>query len=461
MDEMAFYGVYKRSPIIVQNAMLNVFGVMQRRLRHHGDYDRLLAESKRLEWASRDELQADQDRRVRRIIGHAVDRVPYYRDLFAKLNLTAADIQCAADLAQLPVLEKETVRAEPERFCTDGSTKGLVPQTTGGTTGTPLRYYVTPESVQFNYAWYEARFRHWAGVNFGDRMATMNGRVLVPTEQHKPPFWRYNLAFNQLYLSIYHLTPDNLDSYVDALRRFKPEVVVGYPSAVHLVTRHIIDAGRIGEVTPTAVLLSSETLFPWMRADIEQAFGCAVFDGYSQGELTVFITECPHGSMHISPEYGVVELVELDGELEIVATGLSNFGMPLIRYRTRDIAEPGDGSTCECGRQLPTIAGLAGRADDVVVTPDGRSVGPAPLSLAFQSVHGIRESQIRQSDRAAIDVDIVVEPGSGPAIESRLLEELQRRLGTALEINISRVDAIPRTMSGKRQLVVSNMSAEH
>ena len=460
MNEASMLRIYERSPVFLQNAMLNAYGVKERRLRHHGRYHAYLDEVRRTEWLSAEELEADQSARLRRLVSHCEERIPYYRDLFSELGLAAADIAHEGDLKKLPVLEKEEIRRAPERFCVDGSSRGLLARTTGGTTGTPLRYFVTPEAVQFNYAIYEARFRNWAGVSFGERMSSMNGRVIVPSHQSGPPYWRRNYAFNQQYLSIYHLTPENLPSYVKAMSKFQPAVIVGYPSAVHLLATHILASEQQGVITPKAVLLSSETLFPWMRSDIEQAFQCRVFDGYSQGELTIFISECPAGSMHISPDCGVVEFVRIEGETELVATGLSNFGMPLLRYRTRDVAEQGDGSDCACGRKLPTIRKLVGRADDLVMTPDGRSVGAAPMSLAFQSIPGIRESQVRQTTIESVDVDIVTvdgarEPDQG--IEAALLRELRARLGPALQIAINRVDRIERTGAGKRQLIVSTL----
>jgi phenylacetate-CoA ligase len=112
---------------------------------------------------------------------------------------------------------------------------------------------------------------------------------------------------------------------------------------------------------------------------------------------------------------------------------------------------------CPCGRQLPLIRRLLGRSDDYVVTPDGRSVGPAPLSLAFQGVHGIREAQIRQEDPNSITVSLVVGAEYGDDSQSLLESELRARLGNQLVIDYARVEAIPRTAWGKRRLVDSSV----
>lgn len=451
--------VYRRSPVALQHAMATGFGIRERVLRYTGRYKEFCTEIDRGQWLSAEELAQVQAARLRAIVSFSVEHVPHYRKLFADLGLTPADITCPADLAQLPVLTKDSVRDDPESFRPERLSEKVVAQSTGGTTGTPLRYWVTPTAMQYTYATYEVRFRHWAGVALGDRMASINGREIVPAGQQGAPFWRHNLAFNQLYLSAYHLTEEYLPAYVERLERYRPEVIVGYVSSVHLLADHINRHHLQGVIRPRAVLVSSETLFPWIRADIEKAFGCKVFDGYGLGELAAFISECDHGSLHVSPEYGVVESVATDGERHrLVATGLFNLAMPLLRYDTGDIirlAEPG--RSCSCGRQLPVVDELLGRADDYLVTPDGRSVGPAPLSLAFQGVSGLVEAQIRQDEVSAILVSLVVGPDFDDDSQRVLDRELRARLGTEITINYDRVDAITRTTWGKRRLVDSRI----
>ena len=104
----------------------------------------------------------------------------------------------------LPV-QREGARLRPDRV-----TVPALAQTTGGTTGRPVPYFTSPACIQFNYATYEARFRRWAGIKFGDRMVSINGKPIVPMVQSGPPYWRHNLAFNQLYVSAYHLSDANL-----------------------------------------------------------------------------------------------------------------------------------------------------------------------------------------------------------------------------------------------------------
>lgn len=446
--------LYRRSPPAVQSLMATGFGVRERRLRYGGRYREYLAQLKAAEWLSSDQLADIQRVRLRAMVRFAAEKVPYYATLFQSLGIDWQNIASPSELSALPILEKETVRADPTAFVPVSPEDRLIPSTTGGTTGTPLTYSVTPDALQYNYATYEARFRNWAGVRFGERMASINGRVIVPIDQQSPPFWRRNLAFNQLYLSAYHLADQHLDAYVHRLRTFDPVVVVGYVSSVHLIARHMLARGDVGAVRPRAVLVSSETLFPEVRADIETAFGCRVFDGYSLGELTAFISECSEGSMHVSPEYGVIEYCHVGEQTEIVATGLFNRGTVLLRYRTGDVASAVN-EPCPCGRALPRSSAIEGRVDEAVVTAEGVRVGPATLSLAFQSCRGLREAQIVQDEPGAATVLLVPTASFGAEEQRALQSELQARLGRSMRLRFERVEAIPRTVSGKRRLIVA------
>lgn len=450
--------IYARSPVIVQNAMATGYGIRQRLIRNGGDYKRFCEQLERQQWMSAAELHTLQDAAVRRTVEFAATNVPYYRDLFAERGIRASDIRGAADLHVIPMLDKDIVQREGARLRPDRGAVAAIAQTTGGTTGRPVPYMTSPTCVQFNYATYETRFRAWAGVKNGDRMVSINGKPVVPMTQKGPPYWRHNLAFNQLYVSAYHLSDANLPAIVDKMAAFSPRVIVAYTSAVHRIARFINERGWNGRVRPVAVLVSSETVFDWIRNDIERAFGCKLYNGYSLGEPVCFVSECAAGSMHISPEYGVIELVDFgDGQTEIVATGLINDAMPFLRYRTGDIAVAGDGQPCSCGRGLPTLGAILGRVDENVVTPEGVSVGPAALSLAFQAVPHLRESQIVQDDPSRIALKLAVTPEYTPAQEQFLVGELHKRLGRQLVIDIEYVDAVPRTSGGKQRLIVSSL----
>src|SRR5437773_3390649 len=166
--------LYRRSPVFVQNAIATGYGFQQRLLRHGGHYKSFVAKLEQSQWWTAQKLESYQNERLRALIKFCAEEVPYYREIFNTLRIRPENIRGVTDLNHLPLLEKETVRRHPELFVPRRLRERRLSQNTGGTTGKPLRYFVTPSAVQYNYAVYETRCWNWAGATFGERMASIN-----------------------------------------------------------------------------------------------------------------------------------------------------------------------------------------------------------------------------------------------------------------------------------------------
>ncbi|MCC7291035.1 MAG: phenylacetate--CoA ligase family protein [Phycisphaerales bacterium] len=396
------------------------------------------------------------------MVGHAAAHVPHYRELFRREGIDPACVRAPADLARLPLLTKPDMQARPEAFLDERiPLRRFSRLGTSGTTGAPLQLYRTDEAAQTSFAYFEARCRRPAGMEFGRLpFIMMGGQLVAPATRTRPPFWVYNHAWKQLYLSSYHLSDRNLPHYVRELRRRPYHAILGYPSSLHALARFMIDAGE----TPLGLrcaITSSETLFDHQRTEIERAFGCCVFDQYGAGELCVFAAECGHGAMHVSCDYGLVEVLDDAGRLaprgevgELVCTSLINFGQVFIRYRIGDRGALTD-RRCPCGSALPIIERLEGRVDEVLMTPDGRRIGR--LDPVFKGVAHVRECQIVQEAPDSFRVRVV--PGAGYHDEdgAEIRRNLADRVGAA-RITVERVERIARTASGKFPAVVNHVA---
>lgn len=174
--------------------------------------------------------------------------------------------------------------------------------------------------------------------------------------------------------------------------------------------------------------------------------------------MAALVTQCDHGTYHVEPEFGVVEL--LDGGRpvgpgergEIVATGFINPVMPLIRYRMGDYAIRGSGS-CACGRPGETIERIEGRMDDVIVTPEGNLVGR--LDPIFKSVASLYETRIVQDRVDHLRVEVVASSDFTKKMEDELTAQLRLRVGPSMRIDVVRVTSIERTGSGKLRTTVN------
>jgi phenylacetate-coenzyme A ligase PaaK-like adenylate-forming protein len=443
---------YSAAPVWAQELAVNAYGALLWRRRHGAEHYRTLAELRRSErWplAMHQEHQLDQ---LRRLIRHAAATVPFYRD-----RCDPARVRHLQDLERLPILTKEEAREAG-----DALVSGLLPPhgrltiQTSGTTGSPLQVRCDRAALQRNYAFF-SRALDWAGCGVRPRVATFAGRTIVPATQEHPPFWRRNLAGNALLCSSYHLAPDTLPAYVEALRAFGPELIDSYPSSLAPLARHLL-ANGIADLRPRAIVTSSETLTVTAREEIEQAFGCGVYDQYGAAEMAAFATQCADGRYHCHPEYGIVE-VRCDGRAarpgeigELVVTGFVNPAMPFLRYATGDLAELGEGP-CPCGRESVILRRILGRQDDVLVTPEGRLVGR--LDPVFKGVPAMVESRITQDLPDHVLVETVVKGHFAPADRHRLREELARRLGPRMRIDLVQVPRLERSAGGKLRAVVN------
>ena len=123
------------------------------------------------------------------------------------------------------------------------STNGTVIFRSSGTTGTPTDVYYTREFHASETAITEARNLNWAGASYRDRRVMFGARKICRFTQQDPPFWRFSPAENMAYASIYHLAPRFLPAYLNFLRKFKPKVIMGYPSALYAVAQYALDHG--------------------------------------------------------------------------------------------------------------------------------------------------------------------------------------------------------------------------
>ena len=142
--------------------------------------------------------------------------------------------------------------------------------------------------------------------------------------------------------------------------------------------------------------------------------------------------QCPDGRYHVDTEFCVVEIEPHDEgpdwvRGEVIATGFANRAMPLIRYRTGDVATLRKHGGCPCGRSRPVIDELDGRIEDYVVTPDGRRIGR--MDHVFKDALGSRKRRSCRPTPDAILVRIVPRPGYGADAQARIDREFRARLG--------------------------------
>jgi phenylacetate-CoA ligase len=452
---------YGASPIWLQKALVATYGAWWYHRRFGGLFRQQVAQIQQRDHWTAEQWNTYQNQRLC-AVSKAAGRSVYYRQVFQDAGICPGEINLDT-LYRLPYLEKSTLRRRAADLLTQAPPRGTIVMHSSGTTGTPTNICYTRDFHILELAFQEARTKRWAGVTHKDRRVMFGVRRVCRFEQGKPPFWRISPVENMAYLSIYHLSPRYLPAYIDFLNWFQPKVVMGYPSALGTVAKFVLDTGR--KLVPAqAIITMAETLTPSTIEVLEAAWHCRVWDSYGAVELCVLATQCEYGNYHVSPDVGIVELVDncgtpcKPGEVgEVVCTGLQNELQPLIRYRIGDVAIWSTQQTCACGRQMPILESIQGRYEDMCFTSDGRAM--LRFDTVFKGLKAVKEAQVVQEaiDRFTILVVPTVEFGEH---DIRLIQEKMLAHVGGVQVDVQQVDAIPRTKSGKFKAVVSHLTPD-
>ena len=448
-------GLYRRLPVFLQQAACSLQGLRVERAHHGGAFSALLAEAEACDAATAEEASAWRDRRLRAMVRHCAATVPYYRRWFRGNAVHPRDIRTLDDLRALPVLSKAQVQAEPADFLSEAvPRRRRVAVHTSGTTGAGLRFATTRDGVREQYAvWW--RYRRWHGLQRGTWCAYFGGRAVVPADQARPPFWRYDLPGRRILFSGYHLGPDFLRFYVDELRCRRPPWLHGYPSLLALFAAYVVEGGVDLGYEPRWVTTGAENLLASQAALIERAFRTRPRQHYGLAEAVANVSECERGNLHVDEDFAPVEFLPVPGVrgvFRILGSNMSNPATPLLRYDTGDTATLAAGP-CACRRPGRIVAALDGRREDYVVLRNGARVGR--LDHVFKDRVEVREAQIAQRRAGELRVRIVRGPRYTEASERALRREFAERLGTDTDVYFDYVDQLDRSPGGKLRFVVS------
>ncbi|MCY1347435.1 putative adenylate-forming enzyme [compost metagenome] len=291
----------------------------------------------------------------------------------------------------------------------------------------------------------------WAGYKYRDRRVWLRGDIVCSGPTKGGVYGCRDWWTNTLMLSSYHIAPNTAESYLRALSDFDPVLIQAYPSSIHalaswMLANNVSYAGK----SLRSIVTSSETLDPDTQKQIEQVFGCKVFDWYGQAERVTAIATCEYGRHHMLTDYGLVELYPEGNDLyELVGTSYNNLTMPLMHYRTGDLVRKFD-EECPCGRIFPVITEILGRRDKIVTLPDGRQIGR--LDHIFKGLDSIFEGQIAYQGKGHFSIRISVTSDWKDSDADHLIRQLTERISN-ITASVDIVDSIPRGANGKFEFV--------
>ncbi len=409
----------------------------------------LLKQKRKNQWLSQEEIISIQIQYGKKIVEYAKKNSSFYQELYS--NLEPESLGTIESFSYIPTITKKNIINQAKEMETNypGSYET---KTTGGSTGQPVKVLKNVGALAHERAatW---RSYEWTGISIGESQGRFWG---VPhTQKDRLKARIADLVANRKRVNAFNLTEDSLFQYYNDLKRFCPAYLYGYVSVIEALAQHILDRKLAPLQSLKSIITTSEVLYEHSRAQIEKAFNVKVFNEYGCGEVGSIAHECEYGSMHIMADNMIVET---SSEGELIVTDLHNYKMPLIRYKIGDF---GDISTrnCQCGRGLPILENIHGRAYDFIQLKDGKKIHPESIIYIFENFrvknNVISQFQAVQTELSKIQLFIIPKNSWNEDHEQKLLRMMAETICDGIEFEIIKVKKIEREKSGKMRLVKS------
>lgn len=439
--------------------------------RHHNQLT-FLNFLRKAESLTEEQIKKLQEERLRAILRHAYENVPYYKkqiELLGGPQTIEKDVK--SFLLELPLLTKSAIRESWEELKSqDLKNRKWFYNTSGGSTGEPVRLIQDSVFREYGQA-VKALFDLWTGYRIGMPKVILWGSerdLFLGKERFKVRFGRW--LRNEYWLNAFRMGPSEMREYVRLINDVRPVQILAYAEAAYELARFVEREG-LKVSPPRAVMTSAGTLYDYMRETIQQVFGAPVFNRYGSREVGDIACECEaHEGLHVCPVTQYVEILREDGTPvgpgevgEVVVTSLTNYAMPLIRYRIGDMALWA-AEKCSCGRAWPLLKTIIGRVADTFITKDGTRVHGEYFTHLVYFRDWIQKFQFVQEDYDFISLLVVPSCRFEEAREivkhehQDLEKKVQIVMGGSCRLEIKLVEDIPPSPSGKYRYTVSKVA---
>jgi phenylacetate-CoA ligase len=410
-------------------------------------------------------LQAHQERRLRSVVKHAYDSVPFYREKFKEAGISPGDIKVLGDLSRLPVIEKDVIRREdPTRLVsTYADLRRLKIVRTTGSTGKPFQVFINHAEDD----WRKAVFMR-ANMSCGQKPT--DRWVLVTRPDHASDttgLQRRIGIFAQTIISLY----SDVSEQFRLVEKSRLDVLDGYSMWMHSLAKEALDRD-IETIRPRIMFGSAELIDSASAGFMEKVFHAPFYDQFGCAEVDRTAWQCPEKTgYHMDVDSVITQFVDDAGQDvspgdrgKVVYTSLFNYSMPLIRYAVGDVGVPSD-EVCPCARALPLMKIMEGRTDSMLHLPNGRLLSPVTVIAAMEVFDLFDQIDEYRLVQKRIDLlRFYIRKKAGGVDENLLRDRLVTCFTDSLRINPSEVsievefvDSIP-MIGGKHRAIISEVS---
>lgn len=406
------------------------------------------------------EIQQYQIKKLQEILERVYNNSPYYKNKFDEAGIKPGDIKTIEDLANIPFTTKEELRlGYPLGLMAVPEDKVVRIHSSSGTTGKPIIIPYTQKDVD-NWAVMMSRCMAMVGITNKDRVQVTPGYGL----------WTAGIGFQagaeRLGAMVIPTGPGNTEKQLEMMVDMQTTVLIGTASYGLLLAEEINRRGIKDKINLRIGIFGSERWGNHMRQRIESLLNIETFDIYGLTEIygPGIGIDCPeHTGMHYWWDHLLFEIIDPNtgeqlpqGEQgELVITTLTKEGMPLIRFRTRDITRILKGQ-CPCGLNFPRIEKVLGRTDDRIKVK-GVNIYPGQLECVIDMTEGASsEYQLiitRQNAKDHLLIKIEVEPKyDADHVAQQLQKNIKTHIGITTEVEGVPLGTLPRTTKKSKRI---------
>jgi phenylacetate-CoA ligase len=394
---------------------------------------------------SRDQLLDKQRADFADIVAFAAANVPYYRQ------------RLGVHPEAIPILEKDAVRERlDDLLALDADRSQVKLGHTGGSTGKPLAFWYDEVKHELMRAGMMRGFMMSGWVpgqkvlNFwGARQDVAAGGVFGSGWGAGWSDW----VATEKTIAATEFSPVKLLEWARIVQRYRPVLLYGYASAMSELARFVIAEKLAMPGSLIGVYATAEVLTDTQREDMQQAFGCKVFNQYGSREVPNIAWECRHGNMHVFADLVVLESERIDGDDQLIVTSLTNRLMPFIRYKLGDSGRLLDGE-CACGSPFPLMEMGMCRQNDWIRGQAGQRIHPGVFNRMLDGQTQIRQYQWVQQALDRIELNLVASERLSNETQTVLADKIRQVMGADVILEVNYLDDIPRTVSGKQRFVI-------
>lgn len=398
-----------------------------------------------------------------RLLRHCREMVPYYADILRGLSTGEIDRDPQGCLLLLPVLSKELIRTNFSRLQSkDNDRRNCDQNTSGGSTGEPVRL-IQDAAYRDTSCALQWLCHHQLGSDLGEANVRLWGSERDLEKGTQSPKARFfNWLTNTTWINAFQMSPQRMREAIQLLNRKRPRLIVAYAQAVYELAR-FAEREQIRVEPQRAVMTSAGTLYGFMREKIRTVFQCPVYNLYGSREVSDIAWELPgREGLWVAPWANFIEIVDDQGrpvpagtEGNILVTSLTNYAMPMVRYRIGDRGALMPG--LESG-QAQVLKNISGRDVDVFRTSNQTLVDGEYFTHLLYFRPWVRQFQVIQKKPDHLVFKVI--SGHGKPCQHEL-EEITARsrlaMGGDCHIDFEFVTELPAAASGKFRYTISEV----